>query len=136
MKVKKLDHIGLITTALEEVLPVYTELLGLECHGEEILPGGEAKTVFIPCGDVELELLAATSPDSQTAQYFKAKGPGIDHFALEVDDINEAVEYLKSKGVKMVDQVPRPGAGGSMIAFISPEDAGGISLELCEKPKQ
>ena len=85
---------------------------------------------FIPAGGAALELLEATAPDSPIAKYVAKRGPGLHHITLRVDDIRAALAQLKSRGVKLIDAEPRPGAHGSLVAFVHPSSAHGVLLEL------
>ena len=133
MKTLKIDHIGVAVKSIEEVAKVYTELLGLEMHGIEEVQDQKVKVAFIPVGESEFELLEATDPESSVAKFIEKRGEGIQHIALRVDDIEKALEELKQKGVKLIDEKPRYGAGGAKIAFIHPKSTNGVLIELCER---
>lgn len=135
-KVECVDHIGIAVPNLEEAKKFYTDVLGLKCTGEEEVAEQKVKTAFIPTGEAELELLESTAPDGPIAKFIEKNGgrQGIQHVALRVDNIEEAIAGLKAKGVRMIDEKPRYGAGGSSIAFIHPK-ASGILLELCQRKK-
>jgi len=130
MKIKKISHIGLAVADLEPVRRMYTELLGLPLDHEEML--GELKIAFVPVGQTNLELVQSTDPEGVMAKYVAKKGEGIHHIALEVEDIHQAVEELKAKGMEMIDQKPRPGAHGATIAFLHPRATHGVMIELVE----
>lgn len=133
MKTLKIDHIGIAVKDLEEAKKIYTELLGLEVHGEEIVEEQKVKVVFIPVGDSEVELLESTDPEGPIAKFIEKNGEGIQHIAFRVDDIEKALEELKQKGVRLIDEKPRYGAGGAKIAFIHPKATKGVLIELCER---
>ncbi len=133
MKVTRVDHVGIAVKDLEESLKFYTEILGLEAHGSEVVEEQKVKVAFLPCGDSELELLESTAPDGPIAKYIEKKGEGIQHVALRVDNIEETLAELKEKGVRLIDQTPRYGAGGARIAFLHPKATNGVLLELCER---
>lgn len=133
MKTLKIDHIGIAVKDLEEAKKIYTDLLGLEVHGEEIVEEQKVKVVFIPVGDSELELLQSTDPEGPIAKFIEKNGEGIQHIAFRVDDIEKALEELKQKGVRLIDEKPRYGAGGAKIAFIHPKATKGVLIELCER---
>jgi len=133
MECKKIDHIGIAVNSIEERLKFYEETLGLRLEGVETVEAQKVKTAFIPCGDSELELLESTSDDSAVAKFIEKNGEGIQHLAIQVDDIDRALEELKEKGVRLIDETPRIGAGGARIAFIHPKATGGVLLELCER---
>ena len=130
MKIKKINHIGLAVEVLEPVREMYTEILGLPLDHEEML--GELKIAFVPVGETNLELVQSTEPDGVMAKYVAKKGEGIHHIALEVEDIDSAVEELKAKGMTMIDQKPRKGAHGARIAFLHPKATHGVMIELVE----
>jgi len=133
MKTLKIDHMGIAVKDLEEAKKVYTDLLGLEVHGEEVVEEQKVKVVFIPVGDSEVELLESTDPEGPIAKFIEKNGEGIQHIAFRVDDIEKALEELKQKGVRLIDEKPRYGAGGAKIAFIHPKATKGVLIELCER---
>ena len=105
----------------------------MKATGEEVVEEQKVKVCFIPSGDSEVELLESTSPDGPIAKFIEKNGEGIQHLALRVDNIEAALEELKAKGVRLIDEKPRYGAGGASIAFIHPKATGGILLELSER---
>ncbi|WP_378953104.1 methylmalonyl-CoA epimerase [Pelosinus sp. sgz500959] len=129
----KVDHIGIAVKDLEQAKKFYTEVLGMTVMGEETVEQQKVKVCFIPCGDSEVELLESTSPDGPIAKFIEKNGEGIQHLALRVDNIEAAIADLKEKGVRMIDETPRYGAGGAQIAFVHPKATGGILLELSER---
>ncbi len=131
--VLKVDHIGIAVKDLEQAKKFYTEVLGMKSQGEEIVEQQKVKVCFIPCGDSEVELLESTAPDGPVAKFIEKNGEGIQHVALRVDNIEAALADLKSKGVRLIDEVPRYGAGGASIAFVHPKATGGILLELSQR---
>jgi len=133
MKILKVDHIGVAVSNLEEALRLYRDVFGLEVHGEEVIEDQKVKVCFIPVGDSEIELLESTSPDGPIAQFIEKRGQGIQHIALRVDNIEKALEELREKGVRLIDEKPRYGAGGAKIAFLHPKATYGVLLELCER---
>lgn len=132
-KTLKVDHIGIAVKDLEQAKKFYTEVLGMTVMGEETVEQQKVKVCFIPCGDSEVELLESTSPDGPIAKFIEKNGEGVQHIALRVDNIEAAIADLKAKGVRMIDEVPRYGAGGAKIAFVHPKATGGILLELSER---
>ncbi|EAX48139.1 Glyoxalase/bleomycin resistance protein/dioxygenase [Thermosinus carboxydivorans Nor1] len=132
-KVLKVDHIGIAVKDLEQAKKFYTEVLGMEAMGEEVVAEQKVKVCFIPCGDSEVELLESTSPDGPIAKFIEKNGEGIQHIALRVDNIENALADLKAKGVRLIDEKPRYGAGGASIAFLHPKATGGVLLELSER---
>ena len=132
-KVNKVDHVGIAVKDLEQAKKFYTEMLGIPAMGEEVVAEQKVKVCFIPCGDSEIELLESTEPDGPIAKFIEKKGEGIQHIALNVDNIENALADSKEKGVRLIDEKPRYGAGGASIAFVHPKSTGGILLELSER---
>lgn len=133
MNVTVIDHIGIAVTSIEESLPFWESALGVKCTGTETVEDQKVTTAFLPVKDSEIELLEATSPESPIAKFIEKKGEGIHHIAIRVDDLAKALEELKAKGVRLIDEQPRKGAGGAMIAFLHPKATGGILLELSQR---
>ena len=136
-----LDHIGIAVANLDEALRFYRDALGLEIeprkhtdqHGiVEEVPSQRVRVVFIPAGGSALELLEATDDNSPIAKYITKRGPGLHHITLRVDDIAAALARLKQRGVRLIDDAPRPGAHGSLVAFIHPSSAHGVLVELMQ----
>ena len=131
--IEKLDHIGVAVKSIEESMLVYTEILGLKVTDIETVEEQKLGTAFIPVGESKIELLESTSPDGPIAKFIEKRGEGIQHIALRVDDLKQKLEELKQKGVRLIDENPRIGAGGAKIAFIHPKATKGILIELCER---
>ena len=125
-----LDHIGIAVANLEEALRFYRDALGLDVETPEDVPSQRVRAYFIPVGEAALELLSATADDSAIAKYVSKRGPGLHHVTLRVDDIAAALTQLKARGVRLIDEAPRPGAHGSLVAFIHPSSAHGVLVEL------
>lgn len=133
-KILGVDHIGIAASDLKEVGAFYENALGLKSTGEETVAEQKVTTGFFPTPNgSEIELLVATEADSPIAKYIEKKGEGIQHIALRVDNIENALSDLKEKGVRLIDEKPRKGAGGAMIAFIHPKATHGVLLELCQR---
>lgn len=133
MKVLKVDHIGIAVKSLDESLKFYQDMLGLDLQGTEVVEEQKVKVAFLPVGDSELELLESTDPDGPIAKFIEKKGAGLQHVALRVENIEEAIAEMIEKGVKMIDEKPRYGAGGAKIAFCHPKSTNGVLLELSER---
>lgn len=133
MNVSRIDHIGIAVRNLEESVRWFEETLGIKSAGEETVEEQKVRAAFLPCGDGELELLESTDPDGPIARFIEKNGEGPQHIALRTDDIDAALSELKSKGVRLIDETARYGAGGARIAFIHPKATGGTLLELCER---
>ena len=131
--VKKVDHIGIAVSNLDEALKLYEEVLGLNCINTEIVEEQKVKVAFLPLGDTKVELLESTSPDGPVAKFIEKKGEGIQHIAFRVDDIEAALEEMRQKGMQLIDEKPRYGAGGAKIAFLHPKSTKGVLIELCER---
>ncbi|HBH12923.1 MAG: Methylmalonyl-CoA epimerase [Clostridiales bacterium 38_11] len=131
--VTKIDHIGVAVKNLEESLKYYQETLGLELHGVEIVEEQKVKVAFLPIGDTEIELLESTDAEGPIAKYIDMKGEGVQHIAYRVDDIEKAIADMLSRGVKMIDEKSRYGAGGAKIAFCHPKSTNGVLVELCQR---
>jgi methylmalonyl-CoA epimerase len=125
-----LDHIGIAVRDLDKAIEFYRDALGLEIGELEDVPSQQIRARFVPVGDASLELLEATGEQSAIARSIERRGPGLHHVTLRVDDIVAALAQLKTRGVRLVDEVPREGAGGSLVAFIHPSAAQGVLVEL------
>ncbi len=132
MNVLKIDHIGIAVKNLAESAKLY-EMLGIASAGVEEVAEQKVKVSFFPIGDSEIELLESTSPDGPISKYIEKNGEGIQHMALRVDNLDAALTELKARGVRLIDEKPRYGAGGAKIAFVHPKSTGGILLELSER---
>lgn len=133
MKILKIDHLGIAVNSVDEGQRFWTDVLGLPFEGSETVAEQKVTTAFFPVGESEVELLESTAPDGPIAKYIEKKGTGIQHVAFRVADIDAALEELKAKGVKLIDQTPRLGAGGARIAFLHPKATGGVLVELCQR---
>jgi methylmalonyl-CoA/ethylmalonyl-CoA epimerase len=133
MKVKHIDHIGIAVKTIEQAGKFYTDVLGLKIQGIENVADQKVNVAFIPITDSEVELLESTHADGPVAKYIDARGEGIQHMAFRVENIEEALAELKAKGVRLIDQEPRKGAGGAKIAFIHPKETNGVLVEICER---
>lgn len=125
-----IDHIGIAVSSLEDALAFYRDALGLAVEAPEEVPSQRVRAHFIPAGETAIELLEATAGDSPIAKYVAARGPGLHHITLRVDDLAAALERLKARGVRLIDDAPREGAHGSLVAFIHPSSAHGVLIEL------
>ena len=125
-----LDHIGIAVANAEEALRFYRDALGLEIEAPEEVPSQRVRAHFIQVGETAIELLEATADDSPIAKYVAKRGPGVHHITLRVDDIGEALARLKARGVRLIDETPRAGAHGALVAFIHPSSAHGVLIEL------
>lgn len=126
----KLDHIGIAVKDLASALAFYRDALGLEIEGTEDVASQKVRALFVPVGEARLELLEATAPESPIARFIEKRGPGLHHITLRVDDIRAALAALKARGIRLIDEEPRPGAEASLIAFVHPASTGGVLIEL------
>lgn len=133
MKVLKIDHLGIAVNSIEEGKGFWSDVLGLHFEGAETVQEQKVTTAFFPVGESEVELLESTAPDGPVAKYIEKKGQGIQHVAFRVANIDEALAELKEKGVRLIDETPRIGAGGAKIAFLHPKATNGVLVELCQR---
>src|SRR4029079_7800914 len=127
------DHIGIAVSNLGEAVKFYRDALGLEIEAPEEVASQRVRAHFIPAGESALELLEATAADSPIAKYIEKRGPGLHHLTLRVADIRATLARLKEKGVRLIDEAPREGAHGSLVAFIHPASAHGVLVELKQR---
>lgn len=132
MEIRNIDHIGVAVKSIDEALKFWETALGVKCYGIEEVAEQRVKTAFLPIDDTEIELLEGTTEDSPVSKFIEAKGQGIQHMAIRVSDLEATLAELKEKGVRLIDEKPRIGAGGAKIAFVHPKSSGGVLLELCE----
>ncbi|UCF92458.1 MAG: methylmalonyl-CoA epimerase [Desulfobacterales bacterium] len=133
MKVLKIDHLGIAVNRIAEGKNFWTDVLGLKLEGTETIEEQKVTTAFLPVGESEVELLESTAPDGPIAKYLEKKGEGIQHIAFRVENLEAALDELKAKGIRLIDEKPRHGAGGAKIAFLHPKDTHGVLVELCER---
>jgi methylmalonyl-CoA epimerase len=133
MKVKHIDHIGIAVKGLDQASAFYKDILGLEVKAIETVAEQKVNVAFIPITDSEVELLESTEADGPVAKFIEARGEGVQHIAFRVENIEEALAELKAKGIRLIDQNPRKGAGGARIAFIHPKETNGVLVEICER---
>ena len=129
---KKIDHIGVAVKKLEDSLSIFQDALGMNFSEIEEVPEQKVKVACLPFGESKIELLESTSPDGNIARFIEKRGEGIHHIAFEVDNLKAVLEDLKKKGIQLIDQEPRSGADGALIAFLHPKSTNGVLIELCE----
>ena len=129
-KVKKIDHIAILTDNLESALSFWRDSLGMELGGISDVPAEQSLVAFLPAAGSEIELVKPTTDDSGLARYLEKRGPGMHHVCLEVDDIDGMMTQLKEKGIRLINEEPRLAADGKKYAFIHPESTGGVLVEL------
>jgi methylmalonyl-CoA/ethylmalonyl-CoA epimerase len=136
MKISRIDHLGIGVKSIEEALPFFENVLGLKCYAVEEVADQKVKTAFLKVGEVKLELLEPTSPESAVAKWLENGGKGVHHVAFAVEDgVQEALLECESKEIRLIDKAPRPGAENMMIGFLHPKFTAGILTELCEPKK-
>jgi len=133
MKILKIDHLGIAVSSIEQGKSLWTDALGLKFEGAETVEEQKVTTAFFPVGESEVELLESTAPDGPVAKFLEKRGEGIHHIAFRVENLEEALAELKEKGIKLIDEKPRKGAGGARIAFLHPKATNGVLVELCER---
>ncbi len=132
MKPTHIEHIGIAVKSLEESIPFYEKVLGLECYSIEEVKDQKVKTAFFKIGDVKIELLESTDPEGPIGKFIEKKGQGIHHIAYAVDDVNEALKQVEEAGVQLIDKQGRKGAEGLNIGFLHPKSTIGVLTELCD----
>ncbi len=131
--IKKIDHIAIAVSNLEEEIVRYRDVLGLEFLGKEVVAEQKVTVAFFQVGDVHIELLEPLTPDSPISAFIEKKGGGLHHLSLEVEDVEAAIARLKAKEVRMIDERPRLGAHNARIAFAHPKSFSGVLYELQQK---
>ena len=132
MNISHIEHIGIAVKSIEESKKYYEEVLGLKCYSIEEVTDQKVKTAFFKVGQTKIELLESTSPDGPIGKFIEKKGQGIHHIAFAVDGLQESLDEVKEKGVRLIDEKPRAGAEGLNIAFLHPKASGGVLTELCQ----
>lgn len=133
--VNKIDHIAILVNDIEAALTFWQDALGLTLDHEEEIVEQEARVAFLPLGESEIELVTPTTVDSGIARYLQKHGPGMHHLCFQVDDIQATLAHLKRKSIRMINDQPLAMQGGRKMAFIHPESANGVLVELYELPK-
>ncbi|MFF2875953.1 methylmalonyl-CoA epimerase [Gottfriedia sp. NPDC057991] len=129
---KKINHIGIAVRDLETSIQLYTNVLGLKLKGIETVESEKVRVAFIEIGEVKIELLEATSPESPIAKFIEKKGEGIHHIALETENCEKQLEVVKEHGIKLINEVPKKGAHDSLVAFLHPNSTNKVLFELCQ----
>jgi methylmalonyl-CoA/ethylmalonyl-CoA epimerase len=129
----KIDHLGIATKGIDEALKFWEDALGLQNIHTEVVEAQKVKIAMLPLGESRIELLEPTSDDSPISKFLDKRGGGIHHIAVEVPDIETALAKLKAQGMRLIDESPRTGAEGCLVAFVHPSSANGVLLELVQK---
>jgi len=130
--VMKIDHIGIATNKIADAAEWWRQALGLEAIITEEIAEQKVRVAMLPVGELRIELLEAISNDSPISRFLAKRGPGIHHIAVKVDDIRASLAKLKRSGTRLIDEEPRTGAGGCLVAFVHPSSTGGVLLELVQ----
>src|SRR6187455_2196110 len=128
----KINHLGIATKGIDEALKFWSDALGLENVHTEVVEDQKVRVAMLPIGESRIELLEPTSDDSPISKFLERRGGGIHHIAVEVDDIEAPLARLKSQRVRLIDETPRIGAEGCLVAFVHPASANGVLLELVQ----
>ena len=134
-KAKGLDHVAIVVKDLDASIAFYRDVLGLELHDIEEVPGQKVKTAIFGRGMGRIELICPTSADTGVARFLDKRGEGLHHVCIEVEDIEAAMAELRKKGAPLIDEIPQPGAGGARVAFVHPKGARGVLTELRQGPQ-
>ncbi len=131
-RVIRVNHIGLAASDMAQALQVFSDGMGLPVAGDELVPGDAVRVTFLPVGESRIEFLEPVGEEGPVQKFIEKRGPGMHHICLEVEDLPGMLARLKERGVELIDQEPRPGAHGSLVAFVHPRSASGVLVELVE----
>ena len=129
--ITKIDHLGIAVNSLDESIAYYENTLGLTCEGKEEVESQKVRTAFFAVGDVHIELLEPTDPESPIAKFLEKRGEGIHHIAFRTDDITAQLASVKESGARLIHEVPFEGAADKLVAFLHPKSTHGVLTELC-----
>lgn len=133
MKPTHIEHIGIAVKSLDEAIPFYEKVLGLECYAVEEVKDQKVKTAFFKVGQTKIELLESTDPEGPIGKFVEKTGGGMHHIAYAVDDVAEALKSAEEIGCRLIDKTPRNGAEGLRIGFLHPKSTGRVLTEICGK---
>ena len=136
MKPTHIEHIGIAVKSLEQAIPFYEKVFGLECYAVEEVTDQKVKTAFFKVGQTKIELLESTDPEGPIGKFIEKKGEGIHHLAFAVDGLADKLNKAAEMGVQLIDKAPRKGAEGLNIGFLHPKSTFGVLTELCEHPNE
>jgi len=128
-----IQHLGVAVESIEEALAFWRDALGLELKEIEVVEDQGVRVAMLPIGESRIELLEATGEETPVGKFLAKRGPGIHHLCVEVNDINAKLSELKARGARLIDEQPRIGAGGALVAFVHPSSTGGVLIELTQK---
>ncbi len=129
--ITKIDHLGIAVRSLDETIPFYENALGLKCHGREEVTSQKVRTAFFEAGEVHIELLEPTDPESPIAKFLEKNGEGIHHVAFGTDDIEDQLKKAAGAGARLIHEVPFEGAANKLVAFLHPKSTHGVLTEFC-----
>ena len=129
----KIQHLGVAVASIDDALAFWRDGLGLELKEIEVVEDQGVRVAILPIGDSRIELLEATGAQTPVGKFIAKRGAGIHHLCVEVDDINAKLAELKARGVRLIDEQPRTGAGGALVAFVHPSATGGVLIELTQR---
>jgi methylmalonyl-CoA/ethylmalonyl-CoA epimerase len=129
----KINHLGVAVTSLDEALSFWRDALGLELKEVEVVEDQGVRVAMLPIGESRVELLEATGAETPVGKFLSKRGAGIHHLCIEVEDITAKLVELKARGIRLIDEQPRRGAGDSLVAFVHPASTGGVLLELTQR---
>ncbi len=132
-KVKAIDHVAMVVTDIQNGLSFWRDALGMDVREIKELPAESSRIAFLPLGASQIELILPTTQDSGVAKFLVKRGPGMHHICLEVDDLEGMLVELKSRGLRLINETPREAEGGLKYAFVHPDSAGGVLVELYQK---
>lgn len=133
MNISHIEHIGIAVENLNKAISYYEDVLGLKCYAVEEIKDQKVKTAFFMIGQTKIELLESTDPDGPVGRFVEKNGEGVHHIAFAVEKLEESLMEAESKGVRLIDKIPRKGAEGLDIAFLHPKSTMGVLTEFCEK---
>ena len=136
MKPTHIEHLGIAVKSLDEAIPFYEKVFGLECYAIEEVAEQKVKTAFFKVGQTKIELLESTDPEGPVGKFIAKKGEGVHHVAFAVENLAEKLVSIQDAGVKVIDKTPRQGAEGLNIGFLHPKSTFGVLTELCEDPSK
>ncbi len=135
VKAKGLDHVAIAVKDMDKAVAHYRDVLGLELAAIEEVPEHQVLTAIFGHGSGRVELICPTSPDTGVAKFLEKRGEGVHHICIEVEDIEASMAALRAKGAPLIDETPKPGAGGAKVAFVHPKGNHGVLVELRQGPK-
>jgi methylmalonyl-CoA/ethylmalonyl-CoA epimerase len=136
MNIQGIEHIGIAVKSLEKSIPYYENVLGLHCYAIEEVEDQKVRTAFFKVGETKIELLEPTDPESPVAKFIEKKGEGVHHIAFAIRNIEESLQEVEKKEIRLIDKSPRRGAEGLDIAFLHPKSTYGVLTEFCENKRK